>query len=179
MTIGRVWNNRLKMVPESAPLTSGPTAGGLLESLGVGPLFASSSSGSGEKRTVRVRRRRRTDSDGREDRERAEAPQRRKTEDRGKAAPPSRGSGGTGGSRPVGSIRLPAGGKSLGGGCGSRMLIMGGLVAVGLCLLVAILLLGSGDSGDISYAPPTQAIQNYQSPVPAAPTTPPEPFVPP
>jgi len=138
------------------------------------------SSGQGEKKTVRVRRRRRSEPPGPEGRERAKAPRRSKPRDPDRAPSPPSGTGGTGrGQSPPTPLRLPSGGLSLGGGCGSRLLIIGLFALLAVCALAVMLFLGPQESGDVTYTRPTPTSDSFDAFVPDTPTAPSEPFIPP
>jgi len=142
-------------------------------------LFAkrAGSSGQEDKETVRVRRRRRSEPAGPEGRERAEAPRRRKPDDRERAAPRPGGTGG--GQRPPVRPSLPSGGQFIGGGRRPPLLVIGLLLVVAVCVISVMLLLGPRDSGDVAFTPPTPVSDSFQPVVPDTPTPPLEPFIPP
>ncbi len=126
------------------------------------PALFSKSSDS-EKKTVRVKRRRRTESQTGE-RERAEAPRRKRTKQSKKSAPPS----GTGGSaRPMGQI---PGGRS-------PLLLIGIVVLLVICILPLMLIFGSGDSDDAPAEDPLTVNTVESEVVQEAPTTASEPLV--
>ena len=153
-------------------------------------LLSQGSSGSGDEgRTVRAGRRRRTTSG---DRERAEAPRRRRPDEQrpsprptgGSVRPPTsaaprpqaprpvspRPSSGAapGGSLPIGQLL-----GMLGGGRKSPLLIFG-IIALFACFILAMFVLGPRDSGDGAFVQPTQPldvlVQATSTPRPAAPT---------
>ncbi|GAB4532596.1 MAG: hypothetical protein Kow0063_13390 [Anaerolineae bacterium] len=149
---------------------------------GAGRLLARGGSGSDDKETVRVRRRRRTETPGPEGRERAEAPRRKRPDDRRKAQPP-RGSGGPpgGGQRPPSRPpRRPVSG--LPGGRAPGPMLIGLVVLLAICVLAVMLLFGSGDSGEeAAYTPPgpAPATEPFEPILEATSTAPPQPFIPP
>jgi hypothetical protein len=137
-----------------------------------------------KKRTVRVTRRRSSGATAPQDRERAQAPRRRRSDDRGQTPPPSRAgrvpSGGQAPSLLPGLISLAGSrGRSAGGGRGRLLLIIGVLAVI--CVCVAILVLSSlpESPGEGVYVPPAPVDDSSESFVPQEPTTPSEPFVPP
>ena len=146
------------------------------EPFGVQTLFAQGDDG---KRTVRTQRRRRSDQ-APGSRDRAEAPQRRKSE-------PPRSSGG--GSRPPSrppsrpTSRPPSGGGQMPGGMKLPPAVIVILVIIGLCLFLAMNLFGGGnDSGDTtSFNPPvSQPVDDFVAEEPAPlPTLPAAEFIPP
>ena len=166
---------RLAAATSSPAISSAASSG----PFGLGRLLAQGSGGSGsdEKEKVRVRRRRRTEPPGPEGRERAEAPRRRRPDDRGEAPPRRTGEPPGGRQRPPVRPRLPSGGQFPGGG--RSLLIIGFLVVLALCFLTVMLFLGPEDSGDVAISLPTPTSELLAPVVPDTPTTPPEPFVPP
>ncbi|MFC2029914.1 clostripain-related cysteine peptidase [Chloroflexota bacterium] len=133
------------------------------------------------KRTVRARRRRRSEPAGPEGRERAEAPRRRRSDQR-EETQPSRAADRTATSTPsTGSSRLrrrPTGRGRPGGG-GSRLLPLGLLVFAGICIFSVMLLMGPDDSGNVAFDLPAPTIDTDDTGVPAQPTASPAPFTPP
>lgn len=174
MKNGRVFSDALSWrlaTALSSPVTSGAAS---LGPFGPQRLLAqgSGNSGQGDKETVRVRRRRPSQPTAPEGRERAEAPRRRRPDDRGEALPPS-----SGGQRPstTPSGVFPSGGRTPG------PLLIGLVVVLAVCVLAAMLFLGPGDSGDVAVSPPTPtpASEAFEPVLQDTPTTPPEPFIPP
>jgi hypothetical protein len=114
-----------------------------------------------EKKTVRVQRRRRSDEPG--ERERAEAPRRRRPDDQEAPSyrPPIAGSGGWP------RLSLP---------------VVGLLVIVAICAMVVMMVMGPEEleiPSDIDYSLPTATPVPFIPSIPEEPTTPPEPFTPP
>ncbi|MCB9421138.1 MAG: hypothetical protein H6667_15155 [Ardenticatenaceae bacterium] len=133
---------------ENWQLTAVPALVSSQKSFSTNILFAQGDDG---KRTVQTQRRRRSDQ-APGSRDRAEAPQRRKS---GSEPPRSTGGGSRPPSRPT--SRPPVGGSGLpGGGLKLPPAVIVVLVIVGLCLYLAMNLLGGGsNSGDTtSFSPP-------------------------
>jgi len=109
--------------------------------------FSSSESGKGEKETVKVKRRRRTTSESLGERQRAEAPRRRRTDQQPQSPPAGGGGGYSGVPRPPSLPSLPSGGQLFGGGK-PNLLIIGIVVICLFCVVGAFLLMGQGGFGD-------------------------------
>jgi hypothetical protein len=169
------WMFRLAAVASPPAITGA----GPLGAIGPGFLSAEGSQGSGsdEKDTVRVQRRRRTQPPGPEGRKRAETPQRKRPDDQGQTPPP-RPPSGTGGQRPPARPPFPSGGGIPGG---RSPLVMGVVLLLAVCIVVAMLVFGQGGSGDVSEAPPSPvlAVDSSQPVIPDTPTRSPEAFIPP
>jgi hypothetical protein len=132
------------------------------------------------KRVVEVKRRRRTEPSEPGERERAEAPRRRRSEDSGVAAGTT---GRQASSRPSDSVpQIPIGGllQLLGGGKLSLPMIIGILSILGICACLYIFVLSPSGPGD-EYALPaaTQAAVVAQATNLPAPTRTPRSFTPP
>lgn len=168
--------NILQNLIENWQLTAVPVTADLQEPFGVQPLLTQGNDG---KRTIRTQRRRRSDQ-APGSRDRAEAPQRRKSEpprsSGGGSRPPSRPPSGPTSRPPSGGGQLPTGGMKL----PPAVIVI--LVIIGLCLFLAMTLFGGDDSGDTtsSNPPVSQPVDDFAAEEPAPlPTLPAAEFIPP
>ncbi len=178
-------SDALNVAPAAVLASATISGAGTTGWLGLGRMLAEGrgGSGQGEKEKVQVRRRRPSQPTGPEGRKRAEAPRRRRPEDKA-PPPPSRPGGPGAGPRPPAPPLFPSGGQLPGGGR-PPLLVIGLVVLLAVCVLSVMLLLGPQDSGDVAFTPPTPVSEGFQTvvptspPKPPTPTRPPEPFIPP
>ena len=137
------------------------------------------SQGEDEKKTIRVKRRRRTEQT--DERQRAEAPSRKRTDKREAAtSPPLSPSYGGGTPKPPRPAARPT--MSLpGGGCSPRMMmiVVGIVVIVVICGVIFNVFSDSGEPSDVGSNVPVQQVDTFETSPPTLPTTTPQPFTPP